>query len=344
MKKLLLLITIFCALTFADAKLDSTHSYEIDGQGNWIHLSRILYSYPDASTTTQNMYIIDFANGGFMDVGSQTWTVDEYGNMTSWTTEFFGASITETITNTYENGKLIEASGEAGGFYSDRDLYTWVGDNNTEVLSQDWEDGAWVNLSRSTHSFQGNKVIGTLTEEWRDDAWENYMRISNTYNGDKIDHWIGEQWFYDEWLIMGKYYLIYDNQDRIKEQHNYDWDQSEYNIQSKEIYFYSDGSTTISEDEITPESFSLTNYPNPFNPSTNICYELPKEEKVSLQIFDMTGNLVKNLMSNESKSAGYHQITWDATDNNNSKVPTGIYFYAITTKNYSKTNRCLFIK
>lgn len=71
------------------------------------------------------------------------------------------------------------------------------------------------------------------------------------------------------------------------------------------------------------------NHPNPFNPSTKISYSLPTECNVILEIFDISGKLVKTLI-NGKESAGIQSIEWDGCDAVNKQVTSGIYFYRLT--------------
>jgi len=76
-----------------------------------------------------------------------------------------------------------------------------------------------------------------------------------------------------------------------------------------------------------PVRFNLSqNYPNPFNPSTAINYQIPEKSFVTLSVFDILGNEVKNLM-NEEKEAGYYSLSFNAAEKNFS---TGTYFYRMT--------------
>ena len=67
------------------------------------------------------------------------------------------------------------------------------------------------------------------------------------------------------------------------------------------------------------------NYPNPFNPTTTFSYSLAIEAKVELTIFNIKGQKIKTLVS-ENQTAGIHQVMWNGTDDHNKKVSTGIYF------------------
>ena len=81
-----------------------------------------------------------------------------------------------------------------------------------------------------------------------------------------------------------------------------------------------------------PEKFELQdNYPNPFNPETNIKYVLPEKSRVSLTIYNLQGRLINNLVNTE-QTAGVYKITWNAEN-----LPSGIYFYRIKVKNSQGT-------
>ena len=71
------------------------------------------------------------------------------------------------------------------------------------------------------------------------------------------------------------------------------------------------------------------NYPNPFNPSTLIRFELPHSSGVRLSIYDILGRCVRNLVDGH-RSAGMHAVVWDGTDNLGQKVPSGVYMYRLS--------------
>ncbi len=88
-----------------------------------------------------------------------------------------------------------------------------------------------------------------------------------------------------------------------------------------------------------PRSFALLqNYPNPFNPSTVITYELPSNSRVVLQVYDILGRRVATLVDGQ-QSAGIHEVKF-----NGSGLASGIYFYRITTQDYTKSDRMLLLK
>ncbi|HPS39937.1 MAG TPA: T9SS type A sorting domain-containing protein [Candidatus Cloacimonadota bacterium] len=85
------------------------------------------------------------------------------------------------------------------------------------------------------------------------------------------------------------------------------------------------------------------NYPNPFNPSTNIRYSLDKSGPVSLDIYNIKGQLVKNLCT-EAQDKGPHTIVWNGTDNKGSACSSGVYFYRLRTSDKTLVRKMLMLK
>ena len=88
-----------------------------------------------------------------------------------------------------------------------------------------------------------------------------------------------------------------------------------------------------------PEYYYLSqNYPNPFNPKTQIDYELPLNGLVTLKVYDILGREITTLV-NEEKAAGKYQVNFSSTG-----LSSGIYFYTLTSRAYSKTKKMVVIK
>ena len=93
-----------------------------------------------------------------------------------------------------------------------------------------------------------------------------------------------------------------------------------------------------------PTQYSLGyNYPNPFNPTTSIRYDLPNAGKATMVIYDMMGRKVKTL-NNGKKSGRYTFVQWDATDEAGAPVGTGIYLYTIQSGDFTQTRKMVFLK
>ncbi|MDP3445515.1 MAG: T9SS type A sorting domain-containing protein, partial [Ignavibacteria bacterium] len=88
-----------------------------------------------------------------------------------------------------------------------------------------------------------------------------------------------------------------------------------------------------------PSDFELKqNYPNPFNPTTKIQYSTPKSDFVILKVYNLLGKEIATLV-NEYKSPGKYEIEFHATD-----LPSGVYFYTLSSGNYSQTKKILLLR
>jgi len=90
-----------------------------------------------------------------------------------------------------------------------------------------------------------------------------------------------------------------------------------------------------------------SNYPNPFNPVTNIAYSVKEAGIVTLEVYNIKGQLVKTLV-NELKETGTHTVTWSGTDNSNKSVSSGVYFYKMVADSnigrYTSTKKMILMK
>ncbi len=107
---------------------------------------------------------------------------------------------------------------------------------------------------------------------------------------------------------------------------------------SNKVIKVSDIVTGIEEEGIPKEFKLLQNFPNPFNPTTVIKYGLPKEAHVRLTIYNVLGQEVMTLV-NKNQSAGYHNVTFDATDLN-----AGIYIYKLEAGDYVSIKKMILVK
>ncbi|MBN1948508.1 MAG: T9SS type A sorting domain-containing protein [Candidatus Cloacimonetes bacterium] len=85
------------------------------------------------------------------------------------------------------------------------------------------------------------------------------------------------------------------------------------------------------------------NYPNPFNPDTKIVFSLKEDGYTDLVIYNLRGQIVRNLFAGEQK-AGYHELTWDGRDNNRNPVTSGVYFYKLQSGTYNSTRKMILLK
>lgn len=105
------------------------------------------------------------------------------------------------------------------------------------------------------------------------------------------------------------------------------------------IRFEVDDATSITGNNGTVNGFNLSqNYPNPFNPTTEINFTIPKSGFVELKVYDLTGRLIKTLVS-DTKNAGSYNVEFNAEG-----ISSGVYFYKLSTDNFSDVKRMIILK
>jgi len=92
------------------------------------------------------------------------------------------------------------------------------------------------------------------------------------------------------------------------------------------------------------QEFAVSNFPNPFNPTTTIRFSLPDNAQVSLEIFNVLGEKVRTLIHGQTYEPGYYNVVWDGKDNNGRTASSGIYFYRIVAGQNVKTVKMLLMK
>lgn len=89
-----------------------------------------------------------------------------------------------------------------------------------------------------------------------------------------------------------------------------------------------------------PAEYNLSqNFPNPFNPTTNIHFSIPKDANVSLKIYDMVGHEVTSYINNDKLQAGTYNVEVDA-----SSWASGVYFYTLQTNDFTATKKMILVK
>jgi len=101
--------------------------------------------------------------------------------------------------------------------------------------------------------------------------------------------------------------------------------------------------TTSGNNVIPLETVLHGNYPNPFNPSTTIRFDLAKDSDVTLQIFNLKGQLVKTVV-HEKINAGVHTAEWNGDDNADRSVASGVYLYKLHTDTKLFVRKCILLK
>jgi hypothetical protein len=102
----------------------------------------------------------------------------------------------------------------------------------------------------------------------------------------------------------------------------------------------------ILEQQITtPTNYELSqNFPNPFNPVTTIRYALPRQDRVTIKIYNVLSEEVKTLVDDEWKAAGYHTAIWNGANQAGKAVGSGVYFYQLLSGGYSIVKKMALVE
>ena len=187
------------------------------------------------------------------------------------------------------------------------ELISFTSSINNDDVTLNWQTSTETNN-------QGFQIKRRKTQDEKSEEWENigFVNGSGTITEPQSYSFVNEN------LQLGKY------QYRLKQ---IDFDGSfEY-------------SNIIEVNIDLPKTFALLNcFPNPFNPSTKIMYEIPQQSNVIIKVYDVLGNEVSTPV-NEMQSAGSYQIIFDA-----SELANGVYFYKLQADNFVETKKMILMK
>ena len=164
---------------------------------------------------------------------------------------------------------------------------------------------------------------GTDVRPWLyvvgNENWDNEEYVPNTI----VDGWGGAD---------GEYYAI-----------NYNF------INGASVKRLGDKSVVTAVDDKYPNStvdkFGLvSNFPNPFNPSTTIEFALPQQNLVKVEIYNILGSKIATLIDNQELSSGIKRITWNGKNDKGEQVVSGAYIYRITSGDISISKKMMLLK
>ena len=270
----------------------------------------------------------------------QVWMEEQWVNNDKWIFTYDG------------NGNLIEELeldwDYIGEIWENFDIhyYTYVDDLLMEDLKQMWEEGAWVNDTDKFYTYDaGGHATERLTKAWPygATAWENFLHSTFSYNANwqEIEDFV-EKWEGGVWIDHEMHTKTYDVNGNMIEKLTQVWEAKGWVDSEKQLYTY--GTVGIDECSLLNNSdINLINYPNPFKSTTTISFDIYENCHVRLEIFDITGKLVKTIVHIELTPDNY-LFTWNGTDDNDRIVKNGIYFYRLSSEKFTQTKRTTFVK
>ena len=104
----------------------------------------------------------------------------------------------------------------------------------------------------------------------------------------------------------------------------------------------------LTQNDVTPKTYALhQNFPNPFNPTTTIRFDIPENTRgatqVTLTVYDVMGHKVRTLVNDMLRPASY-SVTWDGLNDNGQPVSSGIYIYHLRTEKFSSSHKMMLVR
>ena len=204
--------------------------------------------------------------------------------------------------------------------------------NQNDSLLFEWEesidpDGTPLQYIFSIVTVEGIGVP-TFTLMYEDTLNQTHLSLSNTFIADSIAEIRDSDDTND--LVWCSWYV-------------YAFDGLELNGGGHELAFDFSGYLGL-YNEALPKEFAIhPAFPNPFNPTATLRYDLPENSLVNITVYDMLGRQVKTLV-NQTQDAGYRSVIWDATNDYGRPVSAGIYLYQIHAGEYIQTKKMVLLK
>ena len=203
------------------------------------------------------------------------------------------------------------------------ELTSFTGELVNNSVHLDWETATEVN----NYGFEVEKQYQVSSIEHQDTSWQpiGFVQGNGTTNSPK-------KYTFTDSNLPNTNEVSY----RLKQ-----IDNDGTVTLSKEVTVNISNVTNV-DDEINYEFSLKQNYPNPFNPSTNIKFSIPQRGFVSLKVYDILGKEVARLV-NKELNPGSYIVQFDAGDANYN-LASGLYFYRLSSGNFSSSHKMLLLK
>jgi len=256
-----------------------------------------------------------------------TATGNQLLNAVSFFTASDSVSYTVKIYDRFESGNLLDELAINHGFIDHTGFHT-VELNTPVSLSSGDDFYIYVYISDGGHPYDRTSVVPVLLgSDKKSTVVESSAQAGESYFYDG-NQWIDLYTFIDpNWPSLSGYTI-----------------EGTTNFCIKGLAVTDTQTGILNSDDYMPETIELAqNYPNPFNPITTIRYGLSKNITVKISVFELSGKLIKTLVD-EKKSAGWHEVKWDGTNQLGNSVGTGMYIYKIQAGNFQKVKKLIFMK
>ena len=238
-----------------------------------------------------------------------TWQTDQYANESTFIVESPGGT------------QATIASGNSNGTYSiSLDAF------NGEEMAGAWK--IWIEDSYGDGGHKASNITVTISQEVEIDEWltvNPYTGIVEPGTQNSIEA-ICDASNQEPGTYEGIIYIASNDPD--------------FPMIEIPVYFEVDIASGITDNNLS--EFNLKNYPNPFSGFTTIQFDLQKTQKVKMEIYNNSGQLVASL-EDDLLNAGHYQYTWDGKDTNGNKLNSGIYFFRIKSAEADQVHKLIMM-
>jgi photosystem II stability/assembly factor-like uncharacterized protein len=304
-----------------------------DGGENWELQLRLERGY---DTTFRQIFFTDTLHGWVLDFFGLLFYTRDGGKI--WEEQYTGLTVQQNAICAIDSLTAWIAGGYGWVSKTIDGGENWTAFNDGFQFSMNWD----IQFIDAQHGWMVDDGVF-----YTEDGGQSWARISNS--GGYAFHFIDLN---QGWLLTGNGIILH-TQDG-----GYTWEGQNRltNVSLEDVWFTDEnngwaaggfgmilhtdngGTVGIPDSKFQISSFKAACFPNPLSSITTIQYELPKDAFVSLAIFNSTGQRIDNLV-NSRQLRGKHEVRWNAEN-----LPSGIYFYRISTYNQSTTGKLVIIR
>jgi len=313
---------------FSDEIVSQNDIFEFDFMVDEMNSDLIINLFWEFQDTNLNLQVTD-PNGNFIDVIESEVQLNEFDTQTYYT-------VTNPISGNW-SAKVTGAnlSTETEDFFLhvsvDSELKLEVNFNSNNYYANN-SIGIVANLTNASQVIESSSITALVTtpefEEFEvelyDDGAHNDLEANDGVFAGSIDD-----------AQEGTYTVTYLATNS---------EGSFTRVASRSTYVRPASQTGNNDTDVTfAEMVNLSNYPNPFNPSTTISFELTEASQVRIDIYSVNGQLI-NTVANDIYGAGNNNVSWDGIDGEGRPVASGLYFYKMKAGRYTSTKKMILMK
>jgi hypothetical protein len=284
--------------------------------GDWIYE---LFKYDDRRELVERSWWAK-VDTGWQEQYKYLWWYDSVGNTTCWRRQNWESGV---LTD-----KIQVSYGYDGKSRITSNLYEW------------WIHDQWNATELLVYTYdEAGRVIEETINKMQDSAWISYSRKTSVYDSvGSMSVELSELWWSGAWHYNGRELLAYGNDGMLSERIVQRWIDDLWQNDERYSYEWSLATDVEASAPLPMRPELSPNYPNPFNPSTQITYTLLSASNVSLRIFNLLGEEVATLV-NERMESGKHSTEWSGGG-----FPGGVYFYRLVAGEFIETKKMVLLK